>query len=74
MIETYKLLNNAKKIHLVPGPYALLISLLLKKNNSFLKDTKLDLVSKNKYRVGITHDFDIFPCVKYTFPGVACVA
>ena len=32
------------------------------KNNSFLKDTKLDLVSKNKYRVGITHDFDIFPC------------
>ena len=43
MIETYKLLNNAKKIHLVPGPYALLISLLLKKNNSFLKNTKVYL-------------------------------
>ena len=43
MIDTYELLNNAKEIHVVPGPYALLISLLLKKNNNFLKNTKLYL-------------------------------
>lgn len=43
MIETYKLLDNAKEIHLVPGPYALLITLLLKKNKNFLKNTKVFL-------------------------------
>ena len=29
MIDTYKLLNNSKELHLVPGPYALLVRFLI---------------------------------------------
>ena len=51
MIETYKLLDNSEEIHLVPGPYALLITLLLKKNKNFLNNTKVFLHKyvRNRY-------------------------
>jgi hypothetical protein len=41
MIDTYKLLNNSKELHLVPGPYALLVRFLIDIDKDFLKNTKI---------------------------------